>query len=386
MPIKLFRKYIHLETSSGIVLMLATFLALLLANSPLQNVFNHLLHYSLSLQLNNFKIDTSLHTIINDGLMSVFFLIVSLEIKRELISGELNTLNKAILPVIAAAGGMLVPALIYFAFNFNNKTALPGWAIPTATDIAFSLGVLSLLGKRIPINLKIFLTALAIIDDLGAIIIIAAFYTANISTVFLIFALLFSAILISLNYFNSQRTWLYLITGSLLWLCILKSGIHATIAGVILGLTIPLKISNNKSPAQKLEKQLHPWVAYGILPLFALANAGLSFNTLDLASLTNSITLGVITGLFFGKQIGIFSFSWLAIKYKIATLPKNINWRQFYGMSLLSGIGFTMSLFIGTLAFNDESINSLIRLGIITGSGLSVISGYFVLRKKQSFI
>lgn len=380
MPIKLFQKFIQLEASSGIVLMLATLLALLLANSPLQDLFNHLLHYQLSLQLNHFSFNTSSHIMINDGLMSIFFLIVSLEIKRELIQGELNSINKALLPIIAAAGGMLFPALIYFLFNINNKTALPGWAIPTATDIAFSLGILSLLGRRIPMNLKIFLTALAIIDDLGAIIIIAVFYTANISKLFLILALVFSTLLILLNYFNTQRTWPYLITGSLLWFCILKSGIHATIAGVILGLAIPLKSKNNKSLSQQLEKQLHPWVAYGILPLFALANANLAFNNLSLSSLANPITLGIITGLFFGKQLGILLFSWLAIKYKLASLPHNIDWRKFYGMSLLCGIGFTMSLFIGTLAFNDETIISLVRLGIIIGSVLSGLLGYFVLR------
>jgi Na+:H+ antiporter, NhaA family len=365
-----FREFIKVETASGIVLLVAALLALIVANSPGQHFYSLILNYPLALRINALALNLTGDQIINNGLMTIFFLLVSLEIKRELLSGELNSRAKALLPVIAAAGGMLIPALIYIVFNYHDPNALQGWAIPVATDIAFSLAVLRLLGSRIPSALKTFLMALAIIDDLGAIIIIAVFYTAHISLFFLALAFCCLIILILLNYFNISRFLPYGIIGILLWLCIMESGVHATIAGVILGFVAPQK---------KLEHTLHPWVAYGILPLFAFANAGLVFSNINTAALLNPLTLGTAAGLFFGKPIGVFGASWLAIKNKIAALPKNIDWQQLFGVSLLCGIGFTMSLFIGNLSPAD---NNLVRLGVLGGSVLSALAGYWVLKKQ----
>ena len=388
MSLNLLRKFIHLEAASGIILLAATVLALLLANSPWQSIYHSVLQSDISVSLEGYSIRSSLHTLINDGFMAIFFLVVSLEIKRELIIGELNSKHKAILPIIAAAGGMILPGLIYAVFNYQNTAAIAGWGIPTATDIAFSLGILMLLGKGIPTALKAFLTALAIIDDLGAILIIALFYTTNIALLPLIIAVLLIGLLTILNYFKKTPLFLYLLVGFFLWVAILKSGIHATVAGVILGAFIPLKNTETDTSAYlyKLENKLHPWVAYGILPLFALANAGLSIQDLHGADFLNSVMLGITLGLFLGKQFGIFLFSWLAIKCGLASLPDHVNWKQFYGVSLLCGIGFTMSLFIGTLAFNDDSFVSLVRLGVITGSLLSGIFGFFILKTSNTKI
>lgn len=385
MPITLFREFIKLESASGIILIVAALLALIIANSPWQPFYLLLFNYSLPIALGHMKFHVSFNHIINDGLMTLFFLLVSLEVKRELIIGELNSRIKATLPLIAAIGGMLVPALIYILFNHHDDIKLQGWAIPTATDIAFSLAILKLLGSRIPPALKTFLMALAIIDDLGAIIIIALFYTAQLSIIFLMLAFLCLLCLLIFNYFNITLFLFYGIVGIILWLCIIKSGVHATIAGVILGFTIPLRVKREgfrESPLKKIERHLHPWVAYGILPLFAFANAGILFTHINFSILFNPLTLGIVLGLFLGKQIGIYSACWLAIKIKWAALPEKINWRQLYGVSLLCGIGFTMSLFIGTLAFFDGETGqmSLVRLGVLMGSVLSAIAGYCILR------
>lgn len=376
---KFLHKFIKLEASGGLVLGFSALLALILANSHWQTSYQAFLSYTLNIGPN---IHFSFLHLINDGLMTIFFFLVSLEIKRELIQGELNTLTKALLPTIAAIGGMLVPALLYLGINHPYPQFTPGWAIPMATDIAFSLGVLSLLDKHIPVTLKIFLMALAIIDDLGAIIVIATFYTQQIDWLYLFSALLAFLGLISLNYYHIQRFLPYGVLGIALWLFILNSGIHATIAGVLFGFTIPLKKSsyhNFNSLLHHLIHLLHPWMAYGVLPLFAFANAGLSFSNINLASLFHPLPLGIIAGLFLGKQLGILGASWLAVKAKLVKLPHSVNWRHIYGTSLICGIGFTMSLFIANLAFGDNKLTSLVRLGVFAGSILSGIAGYWVL-------
>lgn len=373
MALKFLREFIKLESASGILLFTSAIIAIIFANSPWHDSYYSLFNAPL-------KFNISLNHVINDGLMTVFFLLVSLEIKRELISGELNTRAKAALPVIAAIGGMIFPALIYIVINIKKQT-LNGWAIPTATDIAFSLAILTLLGSRVPAALKIFLTALAIIDDLGAIIIIAFFYTAHLQLLYLSGATGCFFLLILFNRFNIKNFWPYSCVGFILWFCILQSGIHASIAGVLLACTIPLK--NNR-----LEQRLHPWVAYFILPIFAFANAGVSLKGLNDFSLFNPVTLGIGLGLFMGKQMGIFSICWLATKCGLAKLPNATHWRQIYGVSLLCGIGFTMSLFIGILAFpaSDLMYTHMVRWGVILGSLLSGSCGYLVLRTQSSTI
>ena len=378
MRIKFLHKFIQLEASGGISLGIATLFALILANSSWQPYYQKFLNFNISLGT---LIHFSFLHFINDGLMTIFFFLVSLEIKRELVQGELNTVTKALLPTLAAIGGMIVPALFYLAINHKYPQLISGWAIPMATDIAFSLGVLSLLGKHIPIALKIFLMALAIIDDLGAIIVIAIFYTQQIGWLYLFLALLAFIGLLSLNYFKIQRFFPYCLLGIALWLLILNSGIHATIAGVLFGFTIPLTSSNKNfnSLLHHLIRQLHPWIAYGILPLFAFANAGLSFLNISLATFIHPLPLGIIMGLFLGKQLGIFGASWLAVKTRLAKLPHEVNWWHIYGIALICGIGFTMSLFIASLAFGDNELTALVRLGVFTGSILSGIAGYSVL-------
>lgn len=387
MRIKFLHKFIQLEASGGISLGIATLIALILANSSWQTYYQTFLNF-------NINIGTAIHFsflhFINDGLMTIFFFLVSLEIKRELIQGELNTTTKALLPTLAAIGGMLIPALFYLAINHKYPHLISGWAIPMATDIAFSLGVLSLLSKHIPVALKIFLMALAIIDDLGAIIVIAIFYTQQIGWLYLFLSLLAFIGLLSLNYLKVQRFFPYCLLGIALWLLILNSGIHATIAGVLFGLTIPLSSSNKNfnSLLHHLIHQLHPWIAYGILPLFAFANAGLSFSNINLASFFHPLPMGIIVGLFLGKQLGIFGASWLAVKTNMAKLPFQVNWWHIYGIALICGIGFTMSLFIASLAFGNNELTSLVRLGVFTGSILSGISGYSILflhRRKNIF-
>ena len=313
--------------------------------------------------------------------MAIFFFFVSLEIKREFLQGELSNPKQALLPIIGAVGGMAIPALFYIVVNYSNSATLNGWAIPSATDIAFSLGVLSLLGKRVPVSLKVFLTALAIIDDLGAIVIIAFFYSGNIEIKYLILMLFSVLVLIGLNKFKIKNFLPYLIVGIFLWDFTHQSGIHATIAGVILALTIPHNIKNNKeSLLLKLEHGLSPYVAFGIMPIFAFANAGVSLEGLTLQTLLNPVPLGIVLGLFFGKQIGVFALSYISVKLKLADMPNNSSWPAFYAVSILTGIGFTMSLFVGNLAFaNNMEYMDGVKIGVLTGSLLSTLFGYFLL-------
>jgi NhaA family Na+:H+ antiporter len=386
--IKLIYNFINLETSSSLFLFIATAIALFFANSPWQNNYNAFLHYTFSITLNHIHSTVSVHHFINDGLMTLFFLLVSLEVKRELLIGEISSKEKGLLPVLGAIGGMLVPALIYCSLNYLHPQDLRGWAIPTATDIAFSLAILVMIRKYIPSSLKIFLTALAIIDDIGAIIIIALFYTTQLHIIYLWLAFCCLLALSLLNFSNVRKILPYAIIGLILWFCIIQSGIHATIAGILLGFFIPLKIQRDTktySPLQKLEKRLHPYVAFGILPLFALANAGLSLTQITTKEIFSPITIGIAAGLFIGKQFGVFSACWLAIKLRLAKLPADMQWRHLYGVSILCGIGFTMSLFIGNLAFETEThYSSLIKLGVLSGSLLSAIFGYCIFRVNNS--
>ena len=388
MPFKTIREFIQLETSGGIILFVTAVLALIISNTPLEFYYHAFFNLPMSIKLGNLKLSKPLLLWVNDGLMTIFFLLVGLEIKRELFEGELNNLKKTVLPAMAAIGGMVVPALIYFYLNKGDTMALQGWAIPTATDIAFSLGILSLLGSRIPVSLKIFLTALAIFDDIGAIVIIAIFYTKHISVVLLFAALGLIIVLILLNRFRVMRFTPYVLVGIVLWVCVLKSGVHATLAGIIIAFSIPLrdKRYQDVSPLRQLEHKLHPWVAFGVLPIFAFANSGVSLSGLTKAHFINPIPLGIAGGLFFGKQLGIWLASYLSIATGCARMPKGANYLGIYGISLVAGVGFTMSLFIGTLAFGAESGDYavLVRIGVIIGSFLAGLLGYFVLRAAHS--
>lgn len=377
-----FREFLRLESASGIVLMGAAVLALLLDNSPLSPLYTALFDMPVSVRIGDFAIAKPLLLWINDGLMAVFFLLIGLELKREMLAGELANAAQATLPAIAALGGMIVPSAIYAAINWGDPARIHGWAIPAATDIAFALGVLALLGQRVPIALKIFLTAVAIFDDLGAIVIIAFFYSADLSLTSFIAAAIGAVVLLILNRAGVTRLGPYILVGVALWVAVLKSGVHATLAGVVIALAIPLRArdEDGHAPLERLEHRLHPWVAFGILPLFALANAGVSFDGLSLKALTEPVPLGIALGLFLGKQLGIFLTVWLARTSGVASPPANATWPQVYGVSLLAGIGFTMSLFIGTLAFADPRYATDVRLGVLTGSLLSAVAGYVVLR------
>ena len=374
------RNFLKLESSSGILLLLAGVIALILSNSNLAEDFNGILHLKLYFGTNSEIFYKSIQHWINDGATVVFFFIVGLEIKREFLEGELSMPSQAILPVIAAVGGMAVPAIFYLLFNFNDPETIQGWAVPSATDIAFSLGVLSLLGKRVPISLKIFLMALAIIDDLGAIIIIALFYSSGAELLPLLLILLTLFFLYFCNKKNVQFVWLYICLGIFLWVFIQQAGIHATISGVLLAIFIPNEKTKQGSLLTCIENKLHPWVAYLIMPLFALTNAGVYLGDVSLASLSNPVPLGIMTGLFFGKQIGVFFTTFLLIKMGYARLPSGANWLQMYGIAILTGIGFTMSLFIGNLAFTSETYISGMKLGVLIGSFFSSIVGYFFLK------
>lgn len=379
-------KFIKLEASAGILLIVASALAIIFANSPLQHIYHELLEQPVALTIGPLSVEKHLSHFINDGLMAVFFLLVSLEIKREVIEGHLSNRDQQILPVVGAIGGVLFPSLIYAYFNhdfiYHDTHTISGWAIPAATDIAFALGVISLLGSRVPPSLKIFLAALAIIDDLAAIIIIALFYSANLSVVSLLLAAVLILLLIILNLNRVTKKAAYFVIGFFLWFCVLKSGIHATLAGVIIGLTIPLRVvdENSKSPLRSLEHSLHPWVAYLILPIFAFANAGVDLSNLSMADFTNKVPLGIICGLFIGKQLGVFVTIKALVGLGFAKMPKGANWGHIYGVSVLTGIGFTMSIFIGNLAFpSHPEITNVARLGILVGSVLSAVVGYTVL-------
>lgn len=379
--------FIRHEAAGASFLLLATVLALVLANSPLSPQYDALLHVPLRVSVGTFALDKSLLHWVNDALMAVFFLLVGLEIKREFIAGELSTTSQAAMPFIAALGGMIVPGLIYFSFNADNAYALRGWAIPTATDIAFAVGVMSLLGNRVPAALKVFLLALAIIDDLGAIVIIALFYTSQLSYGALALAAVGLAALIALNRAGVTRIAPYILIGIFIWICVLKSGVHATLAGVVTALAIPLTAARAAAvepPAERLQHNLHPWVTFGILPLFAFANAGVSLAGLSLDKLTGTIPLGIAVGLLLGKPVGVLLASGLAVALRVGRLPQGTTWTQMLGAGLLAGIGFTMSLFIGNLAFPGPEHAADIRIGVLLGSVLSAIAGYLVLAASSS--
>jgi NhaA family Na+:H+ antiporter len=380
MPFATLRRVFRHEAASGVVLMLTSALALVLANSPLAGFYDLLLSVHGSVRIGDFGIDKPLLLWTNDGLMAIFFLLVGLEIKRELLEGELSDRSRAALPAAAAIGGMIIPALIYLGISWNTPGAVSGWAIPSATDIAFSLGVMALLGSRVPASLKLFLTALAIIDDLGAIVVIAIFYTDELSWVSLAVAVAALAVLVTLNFAGVQRVTWYVLVGIVLWVFVLKSGVHATLAGVALALAIPFKAGpGGDPPLTRIEHELAPWVAFGILPLFGFANAGLSFADLSLSSVVAPIPLGIAAGLFLGKQIGVFGSAVLVIRAGWAHLPAGASWVALYGTSILTGIGFTMSLFIGTLAFGESEKEATMRLGVLVGSALSGIVGAIAL-------
>ena len=425
------QEFLHKEASGGILLIIATVIALVWANSPLKDSYHHLWHTYLSVNVGELGMNYSLHHWINDGLMVIFFFVVGLEIKRELLVGELSSVKKASLPIAAALGGMIFPAIIYYIFN-AGKESVSGWGIPMATDIAFVVGILALLGKRVPLALKIFILALAIVDDIGAVLVIAIFYTSEISFVSLAFACGLILLLILMNKLAVRKLLLYVIVGVALWLAFLKSGVHATVAGVLLAFTIPAsarintkrfsdeteqlvkqfraagdhgdnvltnserlsvveEIENNcekiLTPLQRFEHGLHPWVSFFIMPIFALANAGVTIGEGLSEALSHSVSIGIILGLFIGKQIGIFLFSYLAVKLKLASEPEGVSWKKIYAAAILAGIGFTMSLFIANLAFNSEELLNISKVGILTGSLISGIIGFVILKsalnKKQ---
>jgi len=373
--------FIGLEAASGIALLAVALLALAASNSPIAPLYRQALELPVGIRIGTFALDKPLLLWINDGLMAVFFLLVGLEIKRELIEGELSSPAQAALPAISALGGMAVPALVYAAINWGDATALRGWAIPAATDIAFALGVLSLLGSRVPSSLKVFLVALAILDDLGAIVIIAIFYTSELSYLSLGLAVAVLVSLALLNLLGVTRITPYALLGIVLWVCVLKSGVHATLAGVAIALAIPIAATDTpeRSPLRDLEQALHPWVAYLVMPVFAFANAGVSFTGLSWSAATAGIPLGVALGLFLGKQAGAFGAAWLAVRLGLARLPDGATWPLLYGTCVLAGIGFTMSLFIGTLAFEGVEQMAQMRLGVLAGSLVSGIVGFAIL-------
>ena len=382
MPLRsTFTRFFQLEAASGLLLIAAAALALIINNSPLSFLYNGLLDTPVVAQIGALKIAKPLLLWINDGLMALFFLLIGLEVKREIVDGHLSRPAQIVLPGAAAIGGMVVPALIYWALNKDNPPAVAGWAIPTATDIAFALGVLALLGKRVPTSLKLFLMTLAIIDDLGAIIVIALFYSGELSSLSLMLAATCLVALVAMNRLGVVKLGPYMIIGLILWVCVLKSGVHATLAGVTLALCIPLRTRNAEpSPLLNLEHALHPWVAFGILPLFAFANAGVSLAGVTLESFTHHVPMGIAIGLVAGKTLGVFGLTWLAVKIGIATLPTGANWGQVLGVAILCGIGFTMSLFVGSLAFEPgvSPYAGMDRMGILTGSFIAAVVGYAV--------
>jgi len=382
MPIQIISKFFQLKSAAGILLLAAAIAAILVENSFLSDSYAKLLHTSVSINISNFAVDKDLHHWINDGLMAIFFLLVGLEIKRELVQGHLSTREQFSLPAVAAIGGITIPAIIYIGLNFGNEVTTNGWAIPTATDIAFALGVVTLLGNRVPISLKVTLVAVAIIDDLMAIIIIASFYTSDLSITYLVFAALSTATLLILNNRKITKLSPYVLVGILLWVFVLKSGIHASLAGVVLAQFIPInaKNSSDHSPLYKLEHSIEPWVNFMILPIFAFANAGVSFSGMKLNLLWDPVTLGIILGLFFGKQIGVISFTYIGSLLRICKLPSDVSWAQYYGLSIVTGIGFTMSLFIGSLAFTDPEYQTSVRLGVLIASLFAGVLGYLTLR------
>jgi NhaA family Na+:H+ antiporter len=385
----LIAEFFKLESAGGLMLIAASVLAIIFANTGFYGIYEAFLHMKITVLIGNVGFDKSLLHWVNDGLMAIFFFIVGLEIKREFLKGTLSSKESLVLPFAAAIGGMAIPALVYYYIAKDTPELIDGWAIPAATDIAFALGILGLLGSRIPISLKALLTAIAVIDDIGAVIIIALFYTADLSTSALIMSAICVAGLFTLNKMKCTRTAAYIMIGFILWASVLKSGVHATLAGVITALFIPLDVKNEDghSIAHHLEHSLHPWVAYAILPLFAFANAGVSFEGITLEKFTSPVTLGIFCGLFLGKQFGIFASIFTVIKLGLTKMPKDMGWAHLYGLSALCGIGFTMSLFIGTLAFSTPGMESSVRLGVIVGSLMSALLGsailYTVSKKKK---
>jgi len=368
------RDFFKMESAGGIILVIAAAIAMTVANSPLNGIYQDTLH--------TYVAGMSISHWINDGLMVIFFLLIGLEVKRELLEGALKSKETAIFPAIAAVGGMLAPALVYVFFNMDNPEAIQGWAIPAATDIAFALGIMALLGPRVPVSLKVFLLALAIIDDLGVVVIIALFYSGDLSTMALTVGFIMTGVLFMLNAKKVTKLSVYIVAGVILWFAVLKSGVHATLAGVVLGFAIPLKGKEGEhSPLKHLEHALHPYVAFAILPIFAFANAGISLEGISLSSLTDMLPLGIALGLLVGKPLGIFSFSWAAVKMGIAKLPEGINFVHIFAVSVLCGIGFTMSIFISSLAFGpaNAEFDTFARLGILMGSTTAAIIGYVLL-------
>ncbi len=374
-------RFFQLEAAGGLLLIAAAALALIINNSPLSWLYNAFLEVPVVAQIGALTIAKPLLLWINDGMMALFFLLIGLEVKREVLEGHLSRPSQIILPGTAAVGGMVVPALVFWALNQGDAEAMTGWAIPMATDIAFALGVLALLGKRVPVSLKLFLMTLAIIDDLGAIIVIALFYSGELSTLSLIVAAASIVALITMNRLGVHRLAPYLLIGLVLWVCVLKSGVHATLAGVVLAFCIPLRAGITQSPLLTLEHALHPWVAYAILPLFAFANAGVSLTGVTLQSFTHAVPMGIAAGLLVGKTLGVFGLTWIAIRIGVAKLPGGANWGQVLGVSILCGIGFTMSLFVGSLAYDPASsaYAGADRMGILTGSILAALIGYAVM-------
>ncbi|WP_375542661.1 Na+/H+ antiporter NhaA [Aestuariispira ectoiniformans] len=380
--LKAIQQFMEMEASGGIVLVVASALALFAANSAFSGNYQAFLDAKFTISLNDVGLSKPLILWINDGLMAIFFFLVGLEIKREVMEGALSSVKQASLPGIAALGGIIVPALVYSYVNWGDDVAMQGWAIPAATDIAFALGVMALLGRRVPVALKVFLLALAIFDDLAAIIIIAIFYTSQLSGVALGLAAASIVLLFLMNHFGVMRRIAYVIVGVVLWVCVLKSGVHATLAGVVLAFAIPLKSNDPelKSPLKVMEHALHPWVAFLVLPVFAFANAGVPLQGLSMDAFTNPVALGIAAGLFLGKQAGVLLFVTLAVFLKLADFPKDATWPQIYGVSVLTGIGFTMSLFIGGLALDPAVYGVDLRLGVLGGSIISAILGYLILR------
>ncbi|ABA88636.1 pH-dependent sodium/proton antiporter NhaA [Syntrophotalea carbinolica DSM 2380] len=384
MTVQTIRDFLKLESASGLLLIGAMLLAVLCANTPLSWLYDGFLQTRFEIHFGALSLAKPLLLWINDGLMAIFFLLVGLEVKREILEGELSSLPQIALPGIAAVGGMLVPALIYTGINWSAPATLQGWAIPAATDIAFALGVIALLGKNVPGPLKLFLLTLAILDDLGAIVIIALFYTADLSVLSLVLAMIAVAGLFILNRTGVTHIAAYVLLGVFLWICVLKSGVHATLAGVVLAFAIPLrtKDQDGHSLLRHLEHTLHPWVAYGILPIFAFANAGVSLAGISFTDVFSPLPLGIAAGLFVGKQFGIVVFSWIGVKLRMARLPQGVSWGEFHGMAVLCGIGFTMSLFIATLALDgSQETADAARLGVLLGSLMSALSGYYLLKR-----
>lgn len=381
------RHFLRLESSAGVLLVIAAAAALLASNSPASGLYQRVFEIPLAVSLGELSIAKPLLLWINDGLMAIFFLLIGLEVKREVLEGQLRSKEQVLLPAFAGLGGFVVPAGIYAALNWGNAETINGWAIPAATDIAFALGVLSVLGSRVPLSLKIFLTTIAIFDDIAAILVIAIFYTADLSVLSLALGGLGALVLVGLNRWGVTSIAAYMLVGTFVWICVLKSGVHATLAGIVVALAIPLAAPNrDHSPLKDLEHRLHPWVAFAILPLFAFANAGVELDGIETGVLLGPVSLGIALGLFIGKQLGVFGTVWIIVKLGLARLPDGSNWLSVYGVSLLTGIGFTMSFFIGSLAFERGDLDGLAatRVGVLIGSLLSAVIGYFVLRAALS--